>query len=609
MISVFREKLFSTLERHSRPGLEPFGLGTRVSVLVLMIAFVALGAIGYSALVNPSQFADPAGLNLEGKWEFYNASLKNKPYTVEVPKPLAPQLKEELAPEYYYKKRFPLPSELLGGEDLSITLGTIKGKYTIWINGEHLATSVAPSELANYALPKSFLQKNEMEVLVHIEKADTQFPGIVHFIPMQIGRTKFISQQVKHRFFQLAVKPIVPTLFKGMIFLIFATLFFSMAIRREYFWFSIYALTSALSAFSYWQYSPFFENFFLRQKLIFFFYVASVACLPLLTVEFCRLGARARFLATVVASFVAVMPLVSLFWIETRNGELYLYEKVYTWAPSIVFPICILLSFGSAWRLGSQLKLRHRMLQLSIFGIFLSVGYLLQTDWGRQNMQFRHLSFSEMIDVSVFVGLALSMVFDFKMTSLQWQRSQKSLPSMVARLASVGLAKAVVEFDAIVLVIDVVGYTKRLISLSGSERDAFNSEIKQTSQAIIQECGGEKISDTGDGAVFVWTYKNAEERNSVETLALQAAERLNKNSEISFRCGISAGQVKCHWDEPQFSFLGDPINIAARLQSVAEPGGILVDEGISISGEITAYEIKGARFRARALASKKKQAA
>ncbi len=603
MISLFRDKLFSILERHSRTGLEPFGWGTRLAVLLLMIVFVGLGAVGFSALVNPNQFVDPEGLNLAGEWEFYNGSLKSSPIKVDVPKPLDGQIHGQLAQEYFYKRKVEIPELLFTcGEDLSVTLGSIKGKYSIWINGQHLATSVSPSNLANYSLPKEFLKNPKLNITVRVEKAETLFPGIVHLVPMQIGRTKFISHQVGHRFFQLAVKPIVPALFKGVIFLIFATLFFSMPIRREYFWFSIYALASSLSAISLWQYSPFYEDFYLRQRLIFTFSTLSLACVPLLTAEFCRLDRRLRAMAAVISCLVSVVPILSLVWIHGPAREQFLFQTVYGWAPTIVFVPCLMLVFACAWFVGGKIKLRHRMFQLLVFGSFLFGGLITQGSLGRELLQFKSFYFAEIVDVAVVIGLALSMVFDFKVTSMQWQRSKKSLPSMVARLTSAGLKNAVVEFQAVVLVVDVVGYTKMLITLNSEERDKYNSEVKRVASIAVQEFAGEKVSDTGDGAVFIWTFENSVDRSEMESRAMSAANRLNEiSSSIRFRGGISLGLIKCHWDEPQFSFLGDPINCAARLQTAAIPGSVLVDEQISIAGAVREYEIKGARFRARSL--------
>jgi class 3 adenylate cyclase len=92
--------------------------------------------------------------------------------------------------------------------------------------------------------------------------------------------------------------------------------------------------------------------------------------------------------------------------------------------------------------------------------------------------------------------------------------------------------------------------------------------------AAIAEHGGRVVKNTGDGFL-------AEFPSAVEAVraAMQFQIRINdltigdaEDRRIAFRVGINIGDVIV---EPHDIF-GDGVNIAARLESIAEPGGIRI---------------------------------
>ena len=91
---------------------------------------------------------------------------------------------------------------------------------------------------------------------------------------------------------------------------------------------------------------------------------------------------------------------------------------------------------------------------------------------------------------------------------------------------------------------------------------------------MIAEHGGRIVKNTGDG--FLAEFPSAVEavraavqfQTRIKELTLSEAE----DRRIAFRVGINIGDVIV---EPHDVF-GDGVNIAARLESIAEPGGICI---------------------------------
>jgi adenylate cyclase len=117
---------------------------------------------------------------------------------------------------------------------------------------------------------------------------------------------------------------------------------------------------------------------------------------------------------------------------------------------------------------------------------------------------------------------------------------------------------------------DIVGYTL----LMGEDEDrAFqvlrrNREIQKP---IVERFGGKWIKELGDGVLATFT--------SVTDAVLAAAEiqiACKEFSEFHLRIGLHLSEVVFENND----VFGDGVNIAARIQSVAEVGGILISESV-----------------------------
>ena len=127
---------------------------------------------------------------------------------------------------------------------------------------------------------------------------------------------------------------------------------------------------------------------------------------------------------------------------------------------------------------------------------------------------------------------------------------------------------------AAIVAADVAGYS-RLMGLDEEATHArFTALLKDAIEPAIAEHGGRIVKSTGDGFL-------AEFPSAVEAVraAMQFQTRIDhltsgdvEDRRIAFRVGINIGDVIV---EPHDIF-GDGVNIAARLEAVAEPGGICV---------------------------------
>jgi TolB-like protein len=125
-----------------------------------------------------------------------------------------------------------------------------------------------------------------------------------------------------------------------------------------------------------------------------------------------------------------------------------------------------------------------------------------------------------------------------------------------------------------ILAADVAGYSRLMHNDEEATHSKVTALLTDAVAPAIAEHGGRIVKNTGDGFL-------AEFASAVEAVraAVQFQSRLNKigtgdvqDRRIAFRVGINIGDVIV---EPHDIF-GDGVNIAARLEGIAEPGGICI---------------------------------
>ena len=127
---------------------------------------------------------------------------------------------------------------------------------------------------------------------------------------------------------------------------------------------------------------------------------------------------------------------------------------------------------------------------------------------------------------------------------------------------------------AAILAADVAGYSR----LMGADEEGTHERLKAHLQELVNpkvaEHRGRIVKHTGDG--FLAEFASV--LDAVRCAAEVQRGMIDRNAEtpedkrICFRIGVNLGDVIV---EPEDIF-GDGVNIAARLQAFAEPGGICV---------------------------------
>ena len=126
---------------------------------------------------------------------------------------------------------------------------------------------------------------------------------------------------------------------------------------------------------------------------------------------------------------------------------------------------------------------------------------------------------------------------------------------------------------AAILAADVVGYSR----LTGADEEGTVSRLRALRQELIDPVivahGGRTVKLMGDGRLVEFASVVDAMRCALEVQRGMTARNANivPDKRIEFRVGIHLGDVMVESDG---DLMGDGVNIAARLEGIAEPGGI-----------------------------------
>jgi adenylate cyclase len=142
---------------------------------------------------------------------------------------------------------------------------------------------------------------------------------------------------------------------------------------------------------------------------------------------------------------------------------------------------------------------------------------------------------------------------------------------------------------AAILAADVVGYS----ALMQRAEEATYAEFERLKRDLIEPSlsrhEGRLIKTTGDGALVEFASPLAAVRCAVEIQDHLASG----SSPFRLRVGLNLGDVIVGQDGELY---GDGINIAVRLEGIADPGGILISEKVysEVEGKLDAgFEDRG----------------
>lgn len=127
---------------------------------------------------------------------------------------------------------------------------------------------------------------------------------------------------------------------------------------------------------------------------------------------------------------------------------------------------------------------------------------------------------------------------------------------------------------AAVLLADVVGYGRLSQVDEEGTRARFQADLREVFEPAIAAHHGRLVKTMGDG-VLVEFHSVVDALRCAVDMQQQKAERkaiVPPEKRLDFRIGVNLGDVIVEGDDIQ----GDGVNIAHRLQGLAEPGGIAV---------------------------------
>ena len=118
---------------------------------------------------------------------------------------------------------------------------------------------------------------------------------------------------------------------------------------------------------------------------------------------------------------------------------------------------------------------------------------------------------------------------------------------------------------AAILAADVVGYSRMMATDEAGTLAALKSHRKAVFDPAVAEHGGRIVKLMGDGVLV-------EFGSVVDAVACALAVQRRADGKITLRIGVNLGDIIIDGDD----IYGDGVNIAARLEPLAEPGGICV---------------------------------
>jgi len=155
---------------------------------------------------------------------------------------------------------------------------------------------------------------------------------------------------------------------------------------------------------------------------------------------------------------------------------------------------------------------------------------------------------------------------------------------------------------AAILAADVAGYSR----LIGIDEEGILAALKGLRNSLIDpkiaEYRGRIVKTTGDGALVEFASAVDAVRCATEIQRSMAARNTNvpESRRIEFRIGINVGDIVIEAGD----IFGDGVNIAARLESIAEPGGISISRAAyeQVSGKVDATFEDGGEQRLKNIA-------
>ena len=129
---------------------------------------------------------------------------------------------------------------------------------------------------------------------------------------------------------------------------------------------------------------------------------------------------------------------------------------------------------------------------------------------------------------------------------------------------------------AAILAADVVGYSRLMERDETGTLESLKAIRRELMNPALENCRGRVIKTTGDGILVEFQSVTDAIRCAADFQRAMALRKATAPDGLSYRIGINLGDVIVEEND----IFGDGVNVASRLEAIAEPGGICVSAAV-----------------------------
>src|SRR5262245_42416046 len=149
---------------------------------------------------------------------------------------------------------------------------------------------------------------------------------------------------------------------------------------------------------------------------------------------------------------------------------------------------------------------------------------------------------------------------------------------------------------AAIMSADVVGYSRLMSADETGTLNALKELRRSLIDPMLAEYRGRLVKLMGDGALieFASAVDAVECAVSIQRRVAERNTEMSDSGSIAFRIGVNLGDVIIDGDD----IYGDGVNVASRLEKLADPGGICISGMVfdQVKGKLDAgFESLGTR--------------
>src|SRR5438067_7449872 len=127
-----------------------------------------------------------------------------------------------------------------------------------------------------------------------------------------------------------------------------------------------------------------------------------------------------------------------------------------------------------------------------------------------------------------------------------------------------------------ILTADVAGYSRLMGADEEGTHERLKAHLRELVEPKIAEHRGRVVKNTGDGLLAEFASVVDAVRCAIDVQRGMTGRNADvpRKKRIEFRIGINLGDVMIDRGD----IFGDAVNLAARLEGIAEPGGICISD-------------------------------